>query len=177
MRRRAIVAARWIISFAALGLWIGTASADGNINAVNHIIIIMQENHSFDNYFGVLPYVPGGPYHQCRNQDRESPFGFQRTSDMDGGGDEGGDGDRGGDHQCVDGLTCLPVGHGNIFCFNFNFDQNFRPIFSFHDDNYCPGPDLQHDWQGSHMEANLFHPECGSLFLAQQWICRRQCRD
>jgi hypothetical protein len=38
---------------------------------------------------------------------------------------------------------------------NFNFDQNFRPIFAFHDDNYCPGPDLQHDWQGSHMDANF----------------------
>jgi phospholipase C len=30
---------------------------------VNHIIIMMQENHSFDNYYGVLPYVAGGPYH------------------------------------------------------------------------------------------------------------------
>lgn len=28
--------------------------ADGNLQKVNHIIIVMQENHSFDNYFGVL---------------------------------------------------------------------------------------------------------------------------
>jgi hypothetical protein len=47
---------------------------------------------------------------------------------------------------------------------NFNFDQNFRPIFAFHDDNYCPGPDLQHDWQGSHMEANFFDPEAAVFF-------------
>jgi len=28
--------------------------ADGNINKVNHIIIVMQENHSYDNYFDVV---------------------------------------------------------------------------------------------------------------------------
>jgi len=28
------------------------AFADGNLSNVNHIIIVMQENHSFDNYFG-----------------------------------------------------------------------------------------------------------------------------
>jgi len=30
--------------------------ADGNVQNVNHIIIVMQENHSFDNYFGALAY-------------------------------------------------------------------------------------------------------------------------
>ena len=29
------------------------------LNKVNHIIIAMQENHSFDSYFGALPYAPG----------------------------------------------------------------------------------------------------------------------
>ena len=28
------------------------AFADGNLHNVKHIIVIMQENHSFDNYFG-----------------------------------------------------------------------------------------------------------------------------
>jgi len=37
--------------------------ADGNLGAVNHIIIVMQENRSFDNYFGVLAYVSDTPYH------------------------------------------------------------------------------------------------------------------
>jgi phospholipase C len=42
--------------------------AEGDLHRVKHIIIVMQENHSFNNYFGVLPYVPGGPYHRgpCR---------------------------------------------------------------------------------------------------------------
>jgi phospholipase C len=28
-----------------------------------HVIVIMQENHSFDNYFGSLAYAPDSPYH------------------------------------------------------------------------------------------------------------------
>ena len=57
MRCRAIVAAGLLISMAALGLSVATARADGNLNTVNHVIIVMQENHSFDNYFGALPYA------------------------------------------------------------------------------------------------------------------------
>jgi len=30
---------------------------------VNHIVVMMQENHSFDNYLGALPYAPASPYH------------------------------------------------------------------------------------------------------------------
>lgn len=138
MRRTTIVAVSLFFVVATIATSVGRARADGNLNAVNHIIIMMQENHSFDNYFGVLPYVSGGPYHPgpCRSND----------------------------HSCVDGLTCFRFQHGNLFCLNFNFDQNFRPIFAFHDDNYCPGPDLQHDWQGSHMEANFFDPDAAVFF-------------
>jgi len=28
-----------------------TAVAEGNLHKTNHIIVVMQENHSFDNYF------------------------------------------------------------------------------------------------------------------------------
>jgi len=42
------------------------ARADGDLGHVQHIIIAMQENHSFDNYFGVLGYVPNTPYHGAR---------------------------------------------------------------------------------------------------------------
>ncbi len=31
--------------------------AQRNLQNVNHIIIVMQENHSFDNYFGALAYA------------------------------------------------------------------------------------------------------------------------
>jgi len=132
MRRRGIVAATLLISIAALGLSVATARADGNIKAVKHIIIMMQENHSFDNYLGVLPYAPGGPYHPgpCKS----------------------------GDHSCVDGLTCSTDSMGNLTCSNTNLDADGNVIHSFHDFNYCPGPDLDHGWSSSHREANLMSP-------------------
>ena len=37
------------------------ALAQTGLQKVNHIIIVMQENHSFDNYFGALAYAPGTP--------------------------------------------------------------------------------------------------------------------
>ena len=51
------------------------ARADGDLHKVKHIIVVMQENHSFDNYFGALAYAPGTPYHApgnaggCRTND------------------------------------------------------------------------------------------------------------
>ena len=60
------------------------ARADGNLNNVNHIIIMMQENHSYDNYFGVLGYVAGTPYHNAKGR-RGCPIN---------------------DNTCVDGLSC-----------------------------------------------------------------------
>jgi phospholipase C len=65
MKFSAIVATSLAFSFAGLALSMPAARADGDINKVNHIVIVMQENHSFDNYFGVLPYVPGGGYHNA----------------------------------------------------------------------------------------------------------------
>jgi hypothetical protein len=54
------------LSFLVIALVSTLARADGPLSKVNHVIIVMQENHSFDNYFGVLPYAPGSPYHTAR---------------------------------------------------------------------------------------------------------------
>src|SRR6516165_12205150 len=74
------------------------ARADGDIRRVNHVVILMQENHSFDNYFGALPYVPGGPY-------RPGPCAPD-------------------DHACVDGLTCTRPAGGALTCTNTNPDDD-----------------------------------------------------
>jgi len=55
---------------------------NGNLHKVKHIIIVMQENHSFDNYFGALAYAPGSPFHA----------GFGVCGKVD--------------HSCGDGLSC-----------------------------------------------------------------------
>ena len=110
--------------------------AEGDLRRVKHIIIVIQENHSFDNYFGVLPYVPGGPYHggPCRRED----------------------------HACVDGLICSS-GRSGLACTNSNRDDDASAVVSFHSANYCPGPDLRHDWPGTHQEANFLNPARSAL--------------
>jgi phospholipase C len=120
-----------LAAFATLGSFALAAHARGDLHRVKHVIVLMQENHSFDNYFGALPYVPGGPY-------RAGPCD-QR------------------DHACVDGLTCSRSG-GKLTCRNSNLDDDGSTVRSFHSSNYCPAPDLQHEWPGSHAEANFTNP-------------------
>src|SRR6267154_4942813 len=94
MRYRMIVAASLVCSLAAIATSVAIARADGDLTKVNHIIIVMQENHSFDNYFGVLPYASGTPYHR------------------------GGGACAPADHTCVDGLRCKRDSAGNYTCTN-----------------------------------------------------------
>jgi phospholipase C len=128
------------------GLTPERCQAQTGLQKVNHIIIVMQENHSFDNYFGALPYAPGSPYHTVRGGEDE---------------DEAGSGARGCspfDHACVDGLSCLPDASGGLHCFNSNFEDNGRRVFAFHEPTRCVIPDLNHDWFPTHQEANFFYP-------------------
>ncbi len=128
-RRTAFLAAAVLSVLPLLAI---PAHADGNLHNVKHIIIIMQENHSFDNYFGALPYAPDGPYHSgpCAPND----------------------------HACVDGLSCTVGSGGALNCSNSNVDDDGSTVYSFHNYDYCPAPDLQHNWSGSHHEANWFDP-------------------
>src|SRR5882724_7389653 len=129
-----------------------SAHADGDLGKVNHIIIVMQENHSFDNYFGVLPLAPKlntttgvplclGPYHN--NNSATGSSGGCPTSD----------------HLCVDGLNCTRDALGNYTCANSNVeDDGSTQVFSFHDTNYCVAPDVDHSWLPSHLEGNYSSP-------------------
>ena len=109
------------------------AFADGNLQKVNHIIIVMQENHSFDNYFGALAYAPGSPYHNGNGSCSSS------------------------DHTCVDGLTCT-VSNGVFNCTNSNVDENGNTVFAFKATTRCVIPDLDHSWVGTHSEMNFENP-------------------
>ena len=110
------------------------ALADGNVAKVNHIIIVMQENHSFDNYFGVLAYAPSSRYHNGNG-----PCSTK-------------------DHQCVDGLTCKANSSGNLHCSNSNLDDNGSTVLAFHEPSRCVVPDLDHSWFGTHREGNFLSP-------------------
>ena len=115
-------------------LAVAHANADGNMKKVKHVVVIMQENHSFDNYFGALAYAPGSPYHR-------GLFGC-----------------RDGDHSCVDGLTCVPDNSGGLHCYNANRDDDGSLVSVFHDSRRCASPDLDHSWLGTHEEMNFLNP-------------------
>src|SRR5215472_6825441 len=99
---------------AALAL-LGTTMvrAEGNLKKVKHIIIVMQENHSFDNYFGALAYAPNSPY-------RAGVHGCEA-----------------GDHKCVDGLSCRFDATGALSCSNSNPDDDGTRVRAFHDPSRC----------------------------------------
>jgi phospholipase C len=109
------------------------ALADGNFKKVNHIIIVMQENHSFDNYFGALAYAPGSPYHNGNGACAST------------------------DHKCVDGLTCT-VTNGMFSCTNSNLDDDGSIVVAFKATSRCVRPDLDHSWVGTHHEINFSSP-------------------
>lgn len=126
------------------------------LNKVNHIIIAMQENHSFDSYFGALPYAPG-----LASPAAGATPTYHPPTTPGAACDPN-------DHRCVDGLTCSPSG-GNYNCTNSNVDCILANtdgscigattnVVSFHDNNYCPAPDLDHSWDPAHREANFTTP-------------------
>ncbi|PWU18684.1 MAG: hypothetical protein C5B48_14480 [Candidatus Rokuibacteriota bacterium] len=109
----------------------------GTLSRVKHIIVVMQENHSFDNYFGALPCAPSSPY-------RRGPC------DAD-------------DHACVDGLSCVrhPV-TGAYLCRDANRDaEQPRKITAFHSADYCVRTDLDPSRDGTHREVNFSDPNAG----------------
>ena len=125
------------------------ARAEGDPHKVKHVIVIMQENHSFDNYLGALAYAPGSPFHSPKREDRDASDGGCKKSD----------------HSCVDGLSCRLDAQGNLTCRNSNPDDNGSTVFAFHDSRRCVAPDLDHGWGNTHREANFNHPN-DTLFNA-----------
>src|SRR5579864_2253753 len=123
------------------------ALAQGNLQKVNHIIVVMQENHSFDNYFGTLAYAPGSPYHNANGACLPS------------------------DHRCVDGLSCVADASGKLTCSNSNLDDNGSTVVAFHQSTRCVIPDLDHSWFGTHKEVNFLNPNNTlNSFLADGFV-------
>jgi phospholipase C len=132
-----------LVAFLALVFLPGAALANERnaaLQNLKHIIVVMQENHSFDNYFGA--YAPGGVHHAADANDADPNDGGCRSDD----------------HSCVDGLTCKVASDGTLSCANVNVDNDGSKVFAFHDANRCVKPDLDHGWVGTHHEANFDNP-------------------
>lgn len=92
-------------TFAAVGLWLLVpslaAAAPEGIHKIQHVVVIMQENRSFDSYFGTYPGakgIPAGvcvpdplhggcvtPFHDPDNENYGGPHGHVSfTEDLDG---------------------------------------------------------------------------------------------
>ncbi len=57
------------------------------IHKIQHVVVIMQENRSFDNYFGTFPGADGIPPNVCEpDPGRPCVRPYHDTSDVDGGG-------------------------------------------------------------------------------------------
>jgi phospholipase C len=85
----------------------GQTTGDNGIHKIQHIVIIMQENRSFDNYFGTYPGADGipmqngvptvcvpdpqinqcvKPFHDAQDKDHDAPhFATDAVADIDGG--------------------------------------------------------------------------------------------
>lgn len=137
---------KWFLTLILTLLVIACSGSDGSnapgtgLDRVEHIIVVMLENHSFDNYFGALAYAPGSPYH---------------TSSAGCAAD---------DHHCVDGLNCLANPAGGLVCTNSNPDDDGLPVAAFHATSRCTVPDLAHSWIDSHLEASFNDPNTALFY-------------
>src|SRR5438132_4351503 len=131
---RALSAALWAVLLFLSLTGSRLAFAQGGLQRVNHIIIVMQENHSFDNYFGALAYAPGSPYHNANGACLPS------------------------DHKCVDGLSCVADVSGNLTCSNSNLEDDGSTVVAFHEPSRCVIPDFEHSWFGTPKQVNFLNP-------------------
>ena len=83
-------------STSTIGSSTTTANQNSDINKLQHIIVIMQENRSFDSYFGTYPGADGIPMQNgvptvCVNDPRTGQCvkPYHNPSDLNGGGPHG----------------------------------------------------------------------------------------
>ncbi|MEO5704934.1 MAG: alkaline phosphatase family protein [Candidatus Limnocylindrales bacterium] len=73
-RRAPVIAAAAIAIIAGLGLASGPVRAETTpTSPIRHFISLLQENHTFDNYFGTFPGVDGIPPGTCMPKDPTNP--------------------------------------------------------------------------------------------------------
>ena len=118
---------------------------------IKHIVIIMQENRSFDNYFGTYPGADGipmqngvptvcapdpqinhcvKPFHDPNDKDQDAPhFAVDATQDIDGGKMDG------FIIQHITSLTAQCKNTFNPFCTNLGAQPN---VMGYHDAREIP---------------------------------------
>src|SRR5262245_15146840 len=89
LRRTAMALA--LVAVATAAVWPTGTSADVGIHNIQHVVVIMQENRSFDSYFGTYPGAMGIPSGVCvpdpANGGCQAPY--HNPSDVNYGGPHG----------------------------------------------------------------------------------------
>jgi phospholipase C len=184
--RRASVAA-----FVAIGLWMmvpasASAALEG-IHKIQHVVVIMQENRSFDSYFGTYPGakgIPAGvcvpdplhggcvePFHDPDNENYGGPHGHNAfLGDLHGGKMDGFVG------QAEKGLKCSSTEPGCSPCTEESSSGQCVDSMGYHDAREIPNY-----WtyaQDFALQDDLFEPNSSwswpaHLFMVSGWsaIC------
>jgi phospholipase C len=170
-----------------------TSGDQSGIQKIQHIIIIMQENRSFDSYFGTFPGADGipmkngvptvcamdpvinqciKPYHDAKNKNLGGPHGaIDATKDIDGGK--------------MDGFIAQERGGLLSACANVNdpacAQTNLLPdVMGYHDSQEIPNYwtyALNFVLQDHMFEPNASWSLPEHLFMVSEWSARCSSSD
>jgi phospholipase C len=148
----------------SVGLWLGyarhPAAASTPAIPITHVIMIMQENRSFDSYFGTYPGANGIPQGTCVPQNPAQPslgcvVPFHDQHDVNAGGPHAakeamGDLDDGVTTDLMDGFVYQQTYDFHGSCFGKDGRLQNRTLCS----GYVPGVN-RHDVMGYHTAAEI----------------------
>ncbi len=156
-----------------------SAGNDPGIHKIKHIVIIMQENRSFDSYFGTYPGAEGIPNNVCVPNPQTSacvkPY------------HDGNDRNRGGPHGDVDAVRDVNGGkmdgfiaeaqQGKRGCVDANNPACSRAGAGVDSVGYHDGHELQNYWryaQNFVLQDRMFEPNASwslpqHLFMVSEW--------
>jgi phospholipase C len=144
--------AAFVLAVVGLGLVAapgGSAAEPEGIHKIQHVVVIMQENRSFDSYFGTYPGangIPAGvcepdplhggcvaPFHDPDNENYGGPHGGAAfTADLDGGRMDGFIG------QAEKGLNCSSTEPGCSPCTETESSSQCVDVMGYHDAREIP---------------------------------------
>ncbi len=162
-------------------LTVSVSSPEG-IHKIKHVVIIMQENRSFDSYFGTFPGadgIPAGvcvpdpvndgcrqPFHDSHDLDHGGPHGeTNATADIDGGNMDGFIGQAEKAKNCAgNNPSCSPCLSGST--------SNCIDVMGYHD-----GREIPNYWQYARdffLQDHMFEPNASwslpeHLFQVSEW--------
>jgi phospholipase C len=145
---------------------------DGGIQNIQHVIIIMQENRSFDSYFGTYPGADGIPADASVYDPATGQYVAPYHTHMDR--------NQGGAHQYVDAVTDIDGGQmdGFLYVYRRQHPNGAPQVMGYHDAREIPNY-----WSYAEsyvLQDRMFEPQLGwskpsHLYLVSGWSAR--CTD